>query len=120
AHSLDLAEDLLDLRGEEARAVEEDEIVGPAGDSGHSGESSATRTRLRVDGGDVTGPVADQREPFLGDRGQDEFALAAGLDGLKRLRIDDLDDEMILVDVQPVAEVAFAGHSGSHDRGQPI
>ena len=73
--------------------------------------------RSRVE---IAGAVADDREGLLGEGGDDQFADLARGHRFQGLRIEDLDQEMILVDMQAVAFPAFTGHARSHDLGQPV
>ena len=69
----------LHLAGEDVHAADDEHVVGPARDPVHAGVGPAADARLGVEAGDVAGAVADEREGFLGEGGDDQFAhLALG------------------------------------------
>ena len=74
---LDAEHDLLDLRGEQVHAAQDDHVVVAPGDL-----LDAAHARSRGAGqqpGEVAGAVPDDREGLLGERGEDELAhLAVG------------------------------------------
>ena len=79
------------------------------------------RARLVVEPRDIARAVAHHRQRFLGQRGDDQFAGFAGRHRLERLRVDHLEQEMILPAVQAVLRhVAFGGHARPDDLGQAV
>ena len=62
---------------------------------------------------DVPGAVADQREGFLGDAGEDQFPFLSIGEDFFRLRVDHLGDEMIFVDVHAGLRAALEGNAGA-------
>ena len=66
------------------------------------------------------GAVAQQREGLLGERRDDELALLAVRARLAARRVDDLEQQVVLVDVQAAGAVALAGDAGTHDLGEAV
>ena len=77
--------------------------------------------RLRVQGGDVPGPIADDRKSFLGDGGKHQFpGFPVGQD-LAAVGVDDFGNKMIFEDVQSLfGFVAFDGHPRPHHFAQAV
>ena len=84
--------------------------MGPTADAGFSD-----------DPGNIPGSVADQRDTFLGDRGNDQFALFAVRQHLTGFRIDNFRDEMILPDMQTgLGLAALDADAGTEDLREPV
>jgi hypothetical protein len=105
--ALDPQQRLLDLGGEDVDAADDQHVVGAPGDAAHACRASPAGTGLAVEAGDVAGAIADQRHRLAGERGDHQLAGLAFRDRLERLRVQTLDQEMILLDVHPGA----LGHS---------
>ena len=60
---------------------------------------------------DVPGAVAEQGEGLLGDGSEHQLALAALGEDLSGVRVDDLGDEVVLVDVHARLLAALKGHA---------
>ena len=75
---------------------------------------------LVVQNTDVLGPVADQRERLFGDAGKYEFPLLAVRDGLTRLGIDGLHDEVVFIDVHAVLFAALKRNAGTGNFSEAI
>ena len=83
--------------------------------------SAAARAGHIAQTSNVARAVADHRQRLLGQRRDDQFAGLAHRQRLQRLRIDDLEQEMILPAVQPgLNAMALAGHTRPHDFGQAV
>ena len=111
---------LLDLAREHVDAADDQHVVAAAGDALHTAERPPARARLGDDPRDVPRAVADDRDALLRERREHDLADLAVGHGLKRLGIDDLDEEVVLEHVQPVLVLALGRHSGSHDLGQTV
>ncbi len=72
-----------------------------------------------VDGRDVGRAVADQRQRLLGQRRDDELAGLARRTG-SPCRGRRLDEEVVLVEVQPAARLALGRHARADDLRQPV
>src|SRR3954452_23002595 len=78
ADALELAQDLLDRRGEDVHPADDDHVVAAAEDplrQPAAGMAGAAGDRGALD--DVAGAVADHREPGAPERGEDELAARA-------------------------------------------
>ena len=69
---------------------------------------------------DVPGAVAQQGEGLLGDGGEHQLALLAVGEDLAALRVDDLGDEVVLVDVHARLGRALEGHAGAGQLGEAV
>ncbi len=90
----------LDLAREDVDAADDQHVVGPSDDARHPGERAAAGAGLARERGEVAGAVAQQRQRLLRQRREDELADLAVRHRLARLRVDDLDEEVILVHVR--------------------
>jgi hypothetical protein len=71
--------------------------------------------------GQVAGAVADDREGFLGQRGEHQFALFAVGQHFAGFRVDDLGIEMVFPDHRAILGLdAFAGDARAHHFGQAV
>ena len=69
----------------------------------------------------VAGAVADDRQRFLGERGEHQFALLAVGQHFAGIGVDDLRIEMVFPDHRAVLALdAFAGHARAHHLGEPV
>src|SRR5213079_1190470 len=66
---------------------------------------AAAGARLARDRREVARAIAQQRQRFLRQRREDELADIAVVDGLAALRIDDLDEKVILAHVRAVTRL---------------
>ncbi len=69
---------------------------------------------------DVARAVAQHRQRFLGQRRDHQFAGLAVGHRRAGLGVDELEQEVVLPAVQPVAAFALAGHARAHDLGQAV
>ena len=84
--ALDPEQDVLDLRGIDVDAAQDQHVVAAAVDRAHAGERAPARARRRVDGGDVGRAVAQQRQRLLRQRRDHELARLARRDRLAPCR----------------------------------
>ena len=75
---------------------------------------------LAAQDADIARAVAQQRERLLGDRGEDQLALRALRQNLAGVRVDDLGDEMVLVDVHAGLCAALIGHARAGQLSQTV
>ncbi len=116
---LDREDLLLDLAREHVDAAHDHHVVGAAGDLLHPPEGGVRRPGQQP--GQVAGPVADHRHRLLAQRGEDELALLAVGQHLHRDRVDDLGQEVVLPDVQPVLGLAgLLADARAHHLRQPV
>ena len=117
----DREERVLDVRGVDVDAAHDDHVVAPAAQAADPRRRPAAAARLEGDRGDVAGAVAQQRHRLLQQGREDELALDALVERRTGLRIDDLDEEVVLVDVQAVARLEALGRDArtAHLR-QPV
>src|SRR3569832_1591622 len=108
---------LLDLTGEDVDATDDQHVVGPAGNLGHTAHR---RLYTRQQPGEVAGTVTDARQRLLGQRGAHQLALRALGQHRTGLGVDDLGEEMVL----PDGRAGFAGellrHARTHHFGQAV
>src|SRR4029077_14051070 len=105
AHLVEAANDRLDGAREHVHPADGDHVIHAPGDAPrelHERAPACARTAHRLDA--IPGAIADDRHPPAAEVGEDELTLAfvACLAG----RIEDLDDELRLVDVDAVARGA--------------
>src|SRR5574343_394283 len=119
ARQAGVAQDLfLDLGREDVDATDHQHVVGPASDLADATEGARSR---RQQAGQVAGAVADDREGFLGQRGEDQFALFAVGQHFAGFRVDDLGVEMVFPDHRAVLALdALAGNARAHHFGQAV
>src|SRR5574343_1369809 len=119
ARQAGVAQDLfLDLGREDVDATDHQHVVGPASDLADATEGARSR---RQQAGQIAGAVADDREGFLGQRGEDQFALFAVGQYFAGFRVDDLRVEMVFPDHRAVLGLdAFAGDARAHHFGQAV
>ena len=101
--ALDAQQHVLDLGGVEVDSADDQHVVVAAAQAGQPDRGAAALAGLDDHRADVAGPVADQRQRLLGQRGEHELALRAGLQPPPVLGVDHLDQEVVLLDVQPGA-----------------
>ena len=75
---------------------------------------------LAAQDADIARAVAQQREGLLGDRGEDQLALRALRQNLAGVRVDDLGDKMVLVDVHAGLCAALIGHARAGQLSQTV
>src|SRR5574343_1265516 len=119
ARQAGVAQDLfLDLGREDVDATDHQHVVGPASDLADATEGARSR---RQQAGQVAGAVADDREGFLGQRGEDRFALFAVGQHFAGFRVDGLGVEMVFPDHRAVLGLdALAGNARPHHFGQAV
>ena len=77
--------------------------------------------RPRVEPRDVARAIAQQRQRLLGQRRDDELAAGARRQRAAGLRVDRLEEKMVLPAVQPGARLqAFAGDARPEDLREPV
>ena len=113
-----LQHQLLDLRGKEVDAADDQHVIAAAHDLAHAPHAAR---RGRQQAREVPRAVADDRQGLLRQRGEDQFALAAVRQHFARVRIDDLGVEVILPDHRAVLGLhALTGHARAHHLAQAI
>lgn len=70
---------------------------------------------LAGQGGDIAGAVTDERQRLFRDGGKNQLAGRAFGKYLAGVRVNDLGDEKVLVDVHSLLRAAFVGNCGAHD-----
>src|SRR5574343_15188 len=109
---------LLDLGREDVDAADDQHVVGTAGDLADTAERAGGR---RQQAGQVAGAVADDREGFLGQRGEHQFALFAVGQYFPGFRVDDFGVEMIFPNDRAVLGLdTFAGNARPHHFSQAV
>ena len=112
---------MLDVRRVHVDASDDDHVVPPAAQAADPRRRPAAAARLEDDGGDVARAVAKQRHRLLAERREDELALCALVERRAGLRIDDLDEEVVLVDVEAVALLEALGRdAGAAHLGESV
>src|SRR5712692_9199242 len=111
----DAADDALDRRGKDVAAADDEHVVEPAEDATlQVPERPPARAWCRGEARTVAGTETDHGRADAPEVGEDELAVARGPSGR---RVDDLDDELGLADVEPrlldafVAVGADLGHA---------
>ncbi len=108
-------EDGLDLRGIDVDAADDQHVVVTSGHAHEPHVGAAACARLVVEPGDVPRAIAHERQRVLRQRGDHQLAGLADRHRLERVRIDDLEQEMILPAVQArLLDVTFAGDARAH------
>src|SRR5699024_2846598 len=100
-----------DLGGEHVHTLDDEHIIATAHRLAHLYESAAAGTLFTGENADIPGPVAQEREGLLGNGGKYQFALAAFRQDLAGVRVDDLSNEVVLIDVHTGLFAAFKGHA---------
>ena len=115
----DAEQQLLDVRRIHVDAADDEHVVVAArADRDPRGRTAAGTGSARS--AQVTGAVADQRHRLLGQRGEHELTLLTGRQHAPVVRIDHLDQEVVLLDVQAVADLEALGrHAGPHISDSP-
>ena len=116
----DAEERLLDLRGEDVDAADDEHVVRAARDAGHAGRGAAARAGFVCDARDVARAVAEERRGFAREGGEDEFAGGAFGHGLERVGVNDFDEEVVVLDVHAGLAGAVAGDAGADDFGEAV
>ena len=113
-----LEHQLLDLRGEDVDAADDQHVVAAADDLAHAAHAArGGRQQPRQ----VARAVADHRQRLLGQRGEDQLAFLAVGQHRAGLGVDDLGVEMVLPDHRAVLGLdAFAGHARAHHFAQAV
>ena len=116
SQGLGLHEHRLDLGGKDIDAADDQHVVGAAGDPFHPHVGATAAAGRGVEHRYIAGAVADDREGFLGQRGEDDFTGFAVRQRLTGMDIDRFDQEMILENVQTLFRFeAFDGDAGADD-----
>ena len=118
--TLDIGEHRLDGRGIDVDAPDDEHVVGARVHLAVPREDPPARAGPVAEAGQVAGAVADHRQRLLGERGEDQLALLAVGHRLAGRRVDHLDQEVVLVDVQAVLVPAFVGDARADDLRQPV
>ena len=112
---------MLDVRRVHVDAAHDDHVVAPPAQAPDPRRRPAAAARLEGDRRDVAGAVAEHRHRLLEQRREDELALDALVERRTRVRIDDLDEEVVLVDVEAVAHLEALGRdSRPAHLGEPV
>src|SRR5690606_37704263 len=114
-----VAQDLfLDLGGEYVHPPDDQHVVAAAGDAAHAPEAAGSRGQQP---GEVAGAVAHDRQGFLGERSEDQFAFLAVGHRLTGGGVDDFRIEMVFPDHRAVLGFdALRSDARAHDFGQPV
>src|SRR5262249_31117675 len=97
------------LRRKHIDATDDQHVVVAPGHTHDAGMGAAAGAWLMAEPRDIARAIADHRQRFLRKRGDDEFAAFADGTWYERLRIDHLEQKMILPAVQAgPRQVAFA------------
>ncbi len=111
--AVDLEQDLLDLRRVDVDAAQDEHVVAGPEHRAHAPQRPPARARRFGQRRDVGRAVASERQPLLGQGGQDELARPLAVDRLLTRRIDDLGREVSSVDVRAARRVLALGrHAG--------
>ena len=100
-------------------AAHDQHVVEAAAQPGQPDRGAAALARGVGQAPDVAGPVAQQRQRLLGQRGEDELAFGSRRHGAPA-GVDHLDDEVVLLHVQPGAGRALGRHPGPAHLGQAV
>lgn len=120
ADLLDAEQQGLDVGGKEVDSSDDQHVVESAAQGGDAGQRATAGAGHGGDRADVPRAVADQRLRLLQQGGEDELAVAALGQSLAGLGVDHLDQEMVFLDVQPVARVeALRRDPGPHISESP-
>ncbi len=103
---------MLDLCGKDIDAAHNQHIVCTPAYALHSHKSSAAFTWLIVESNTVARAVAQQRQRFACQAGEDEFAEFTLRDGFAGIGVDHFGIEMVFVDMQSIVKWTFEGHAG--------
>ncbi len=113
-----LDHDLLDLGRKYVDAANDEHVVAAPNDLAHAAEGARS---WRQQPGEVARAIANDRQPFLGQRGEHQLALAAVGQRCAGDRVDDLGIEVIFPDHWPVLSLdTFAGDPRAHHLAQAI
>ena len=94
------ANDVLDGAGENIDTADADHVVrAPQHASNQARPGAAARARLARKETQVPGSITNQRHSDSAEIRQNQLALTIRFYGKKRLRINDLGDEFVLIDV---------------------
>ncbi len=111
----------LHLRRIDVHPADDEHVVIATGDAHDANVTAPARTRFVAQPSDIARPIANHRQRFLGERGDDQLAGFADRQRLQGLGIDDFEDEMVFPTVQAgLRHVAFAGDAGPHDFRQAV
>ena len=117
----DTHQDRFDLGGEDVDPADDQHVVGTSAHAADTGMGPAACARLVADACNVAGAVTDQRDSLFGYGGDDQFAVLAMGQTPAGFGIDDLGDEVVLPDMQPIFSLdALDGHTRPHDLGQAV
>ena len=109
--ALDPEQHVLDCRRMDVDTADDQHVVATAAHAGHADSCTSACASLAHDGPDVAGPVADQRHRLLRQRREHELTLGPRRERGSVVGIDHLDEEVVLLHVQPGLHPAFRGHS---------
>ena len=113
AEFLVVADDVHDLAGVDIDAPEDNHVIGAAEDGAVAGEIQAAVAFSGDDAGEVVGPVADERDSFLAEGGDDHFADLAVREAFQGFGITDFDNEAVGPVMQAVMAFAVDGGAGA-------
>ena len=103
----------LDLAREDIDAADDQHIVAAAHGLGHAHMGAAAGAGRAVQHAQIAGPVAQEREGFLVQRGENQFADGAFRQDFACIRVDDFSVEVVLVDVHAALLFALESHPGA-------
>ena len=88
-----------DLAREDIDTADDHHVIAASHGLGHPDKGPAAGAFLTGEDADILGAVAQERETFFIEGGEDQFALFAVRERFASLGIDDLDIEMVLIDM---------------------
>ena len=100
--------------------LDDQHIVAAAARLAHLDVGAAARALFTAEHADIAGAVAQQREGFLGDRGEHQLALLALGQHFAGVGVDDLSDEVVLVDVHAGLRRALKADARARQLGQTV
>ena len=115
-----LQQNRFDLGREYIHATDDEHVIAASLGFAHLNMGTSAGALLPGQYAEITGPVTDQRESFLGDAGEYQLSFFTLRKNLTGLRIDDLGNEMIFVDVHAALLFTLEGYTRSGDLGQSV
>src|SRR5208282_2673227 len=88
------------LRRIDVHPADDEHVVIATGDAHDANMAAAARTRFIAQPSDIARSIANHRQRFLGERGDDQLAGFADRQRLQALGVDDFEDEMVFPTVQ--------------------
>ncbi|GAF26231.1 acyl-CoA synthetases (AMP-forming)/AMP-acid ligases II [Moorella thermoacetica Y72] len=115
-----LQEDALHLGGEDIDPADDEHVVGTTGEAGYPRVGAAAGTGSGDQAGDIPGAVTDDRQGFLGEGGNHQFAPLARGQLLPGHRIDNFNQKVVGKDMETVFLLALNPHPGADNLAQAV